>query len=391
MIYNKSLVYTAACIGMAFFGMAFIVMGSVLPSLEVKYQLDQIASAALVTFLPIGILLGTLLFGPVVDRFGYKNLLIISTLITAVGLAGLSYFDDFSVLRLSIFLIGFGGGILNGETNSLVSDIYDDKNRGSKLSFLGVCYGLGALGIPVLLGILSKIYTYEIILRGAVIFMLCAAVFFMFIKFPTPKFNQGLPLKKAAKLMKEPVLLLFSFVLFFQSGIEGLCNNWSTTYLGKTTNIKEEDVLLALTFFVVGVTVMRLMMSFLLHKVKSHQVLIGGIFTTTIGAVLLYLSSTFAVAAFSLFLMGCGLSGGFPILLNYIGTIYKEVTGTAIGIALFIALSGNSILNYIVGFFTEKFQVQSYPIFLIINLALQLCLLVIALKSMNRKQQIVNK
>lgn len=32
-MYKKNLVYAAACIGMAFFGIAFIVMGSVLPSL----------------------------------------------------------------------------------------------------------------------------------------------------------------------------------------------------------------------------------------------------------------------------------------------------------------------------------------------------------------------
>lgn len=160
-MYNKKLVFVATCLGMAFFGVAFIVMGSVLPSLAYKYTLDTVAASSLVTFLPIGVLLGSLLFGPVVDRFGYKNLLIISTLATIAGIEGLALLGELNLLRVCIFLIGLGGGILNGETNALVSDIYDDHNWGAKLSLLGVFYGIGALGVPILLGGLSKSYTYE--------------------------------------------------------------------------------------------------------------------------------------------------------------------------------------------------------------------------------------
>ena len=190
-MYKKNLVYIAACIGMAFFGVAFIVMGSVLPSLTAKYNLDAIGASSLVTFLPVGVLLGSLIFGPVVDRFGYKILLIVSTLLALLGLEGLSYFDNLTILRLCIFIIGLGGGMLNGSTNALVSDISDDKDRSSRLSILGVFYGIGALGIPFLLGTLSKLYSYEIILQWTGVFMFLCVLYFVGIKFPEPKFQQG--------------------------------------------------------------------------------------------------------------------------------------------------------------------------------------------------------
>lgn len=384
-MYKKNLVYIAACIGMAFFGVAFIVMGSVLPSLTVKYDLDAVGASSLVTFLPIGVLLGSLIFGPVVDRFGYKILLIVSTVFTLLGLEGLSFLDNMNVLRFCIFLIGLGGGMLNGSTNALVSDISDDKDRSSKLSILGVFYGIGALGVPFLLGMLSKIYTYEIILQWTGGFMLLCALYFITIKFPEPKVKQGFPIKKAFGLIKEPLLLIMSFFLFFQSGMEGLFNNWTTSYLKGTTSIEEGNIILTLTFFVLGMTVARLILSYLLQVVKHFRILIGGITIAMIGIIMLHYSLEFHTAAVSLFLTGFGLAAGFPIVVGLIGSVYKEATGTAIGLALFIALSGNSILNYIMGHISKTFDISSFPVFLAILLALQGIIVLMNSKTINYK------
>ncbi len=380
-MYNKTLVYIAACIGMAFFGIAFIVMGSVLPALTEKYSLDAIGASSLVTFLPIGVLAGSLIFGPVVDRFGYKNLMVISTIVTILGLEGLSFFNHLGQLRFCIFLIGLGGGILNGETNALVSDIFDDKERSSRLSLLGVFYGMGALGIPVLLGTLSKIYSYEMILRSTGVFMIFCVVYFIFVRFPKPKHEQGLPLKEIVSLIRKPLLLILSFILFFQSGLEGLTNNWTTTYLGATTRIPAGDILFLLTFSVLGMTLTRLILGYFLQVIKPHLILFAGMIVTFIGSLLLYFLTDFMGVAVSMFLIGSGLAGVFPIVISYIGTNYKGMAGTAIGFALFIALSGNSLLNYMMGFVSEKWGISFFPLFLITNLTIQASILLIGLKK----------
>ena len=383
MKYKKILVYSAACIGMAFFGIAFIVMGTVLPALTDKYALDSVQASSLVAFLPIGVLLGSLFFGPVVDRFGYKILLVVSTLLALSGLEGLSFFNELSVLSFCIFLIGLGGGMLNGATNALVSDISDDKERSSRLSILGVFYGIGALGMPLLLGILSKQYSYQIILQLTGLFMLLCVIYFLVIRFPGSKIKQGFPINKALKLAKEPVLLLMSFFLFFQSGMEGLFNNWTTSYLEKTTAIDKGDVILSLTFFVLGMTVARLLLSFLLRKIKNSIVLFGGMILTTIGIVFLYYASNFNLVAISLFFAGFGLAAGFPVVLGVIGTLYKETTGTVIGIALFIALSGNTLLNYAMGYVTRMFEISFFPVFIFILLILQSIIVITNTKILN--------
>ena len=83
--YHKNLVFTAACIGMCFFGVSMITLGSVLPSLVTKLELSGLQTTSLVTFLPIGMLAGSLIFGPIADRFGHKALLVPSCIIVLSG------------------------------------------------------------------------------------------------------------------------------------------------------------------------------------------------------------------------------------------------------------------------------------------------------------------
>lgn len=381
--FNKTRVYVAACIGMIFFGVAFIVMGSVLPSMASKYGLNEMQSSSLITFLPIGVLSGSLLFGPVVDRFGYKNLLITSTLLVGIGLLGLSFFNNFNILRLFIFIIGLGGGILNGETNAIVAEIYSGNKSASRLSLLGVCYGIGALGVPLILSFFSHKYSYEVILQWTTAAVLISVVYFIFTRFPEPKYKQGFPLRAALKLIKEPILLLMGFILFFQSGLEGLFNNWSTTYLIAANNeITHDKALLALTALVTGITISRLFLSYLLTRVNTQYILNAGLLILIVGIGILNYADSFWSGGAGLFIAGIGLAGVFPILIGKIGSLYKEMTGTAIGIALFIALSGNSLLNLLMGVVAKEYQIGVFPVFLIICVLIQGILILISKKHL---------
>ncbi len=62
-MYKKRLVFWAACIGILFFGMAITTLGSVVPQLKIKFQLDDISAGTLFSILPFGILIGSLFFG----------------------------------------------------------------------------------------------------------------------------------------------------------------------------------------------------------------------------------------------------------------------------------------------------------------------------------------
>ena len=373
--YHKNLVFTAACIGMSFFGISMITLGAMLPSLVAKLGLSRLQTTSLVTFLPFGMLIGSLIFGPIVDRFGHKALLVPSCVIVLLGLEGLIFLTSIPLLQLSIVGIGLGGGILNGETNALVADISSESDKGSHLSFLGMFYGLGALGIPALLGFLSEYYSYETILQGISTVMLAGIIFCIPIRFPAPKQAQGFPVKQGLGLLKESSLLLLSFILFFQSGIEGVCNNWSTSYFGQTTDIPGNQALIALTCMVAGLTVARMLQVVIFKKIKPEAVLPYSLVLTAIGFGMLTFSPSFTRAAVGMVIIGMGLSATYPVILSILGSRYASLSGTAFGIALAIALVGQATMNGLMGMISMNMDgLKIYPYMMITSLIIMLFL-----------------
>ena len=273
-----------------------------------------------------------------------------------------------------------GGGILNGETNALVADISDEAEKGSRLSLLGAFYGIGALGIPVLLSFLAEYYSFEIILQGTGMIMLIGILFCLGIRFPAPKQPQGFPIKEGLGLLKESSLLLLSFILFFQSGIEGVCNNWTTLYLGQTTGIPENRALIALTCMVAGLTVARLLLVVLFKKIKQETVLRTSLITAVAGFALLTFAPGFARAAIGMALIGAGLASTFPVILSIIGSRYASLSGTAFSVALVIALIGQTLLNSLTGIISQGYGIVVYPYMMIVSLLIMLLLFKRSLK-----------
>ncbi|PKP06457.1 MAG: MFS transporter [Bacteroidetes bacterium HGW-Bacteroidetes-5] len=346
---KKPFVLAAGFTGMIFFGVAFVIMGAVLPSLIKKFALDTSAASTLAGLLPLGVLLGSLLFGPVIDRFGYKWLIISSSIVTISGLQMLAFVDGITMVRFSIFLIGFGGGVLNGLTNALVSDISSDRERASNLSILGVFYTVGAIAIPLLFATLSKNIPYTSIISGAGVIMYICVLYFTMVTFPKAKFKQGFPIGKIISMAKEPAILLLSFTLFFQSGLEGISNNWIPTYLESEAGVDPQQAMLALTSIIVGIGVGRLVLGVLLRVLSKTLILIISMVISALGITIITLIPGFATALAGTFMMGLGFASTFPIILGEIGQKYKEISGSAFSFALVIALTGNTLINLLVG------------------------------------------
>jgi MFS transporter, FHS family, glucose/mannose:H+ symporter len=110
-MYKKNLVFYAACIGMLLFGIVMISLGTINTYLSVKFSLDEIQVASLAALLPFGILAGSLVFGPIVDRYSYKVLLVVCSVLILLALEILAFADVFPLIQAAFFLIGFGGGL----------------------------------------------------------------------------------------------------------------------------------------------------------------------------------------------------------------------------------------------------------------------------------------
>jgi len=355
-MYNKKLVFLAACMGMLLFGISLITLGAVAGFLKQKFQLDGIAAGTLFSLLPVGILTGSLIFGPVSDRYGYKWLLVMACIGMFAGFEGIAYAHSLSWLKLSVFLFGVGSGVVNGATNAVVADI-STRNKGADLSLLGVFFGIGALGMPLILGVLAGRFEANQVVAGVGFFTAFIGVGYMFITFPGAK--PKAPGQTAGwKQLLDGTLMLIAFFLFFQSSIEAVINNWSTTYLVERGRMDETAALFALTLHVVGMVLMRLLNGSLLSNLPPKISIYTCLLLLMVGVILMQVGHYKPLLLAGLVLSGAGVAAGFPVMLGIVGERFPVQRGTAFSFVFAFALIGNMLLNYLMGVVVHHYGID---------------------------------
>jgi MFS family permease len=372
-MYNKKFVFLSAFAGMLLFGMGLITLGAVAPGLKEKFHLDDIGAGTLFSILPIGILIGSLIFGPIADRYGYKWLMIFSCIAMCIGFEGIAFAPSLLLLKTAILFFGAGGGILNGATNAMVADI-STESKGANLSLLGVFFGIGALGMPFILGLLKdKVPAYMVVAMVGWI-SLALSIIFIFIRFPSSKKAQGFTVVKKINIFKGGLLFYISFYLFFQSSFESILNNWTTTYFTKKIMVSESRALFALSLYVTGLTLMRLLLGSVFRKVPEIKLQVGSWILMASGSVMLHFASNYYFLLTGLVLLGAGLAGGFPIMLGILGKKFAQRSGTAFSIALVTGLIGNMLVNYLTGIIADRYGIQNITTIIFIEFVMMLLL-----------------
>jgi MFS family permease len=380
-MYNKRVIFWSACLGMLLFGIALITLGSIAPELKEKFLLDDIAAGTLFSILPLGILAGSLLFGPVADKYGFKILMTVSCILLAAGFEGVAFTSSSSLLKVFIFIVGLTGGVINGATNALVSDI-SEYDKTANISLLGVFFGIGALGMPLILGILGEHLRFEKTVAAVGILSFITGIIFAVIKLPPPKMAQDIPVKNLMDLLKDKVLLLIAFFLFFQSSFEGLMNNWTTTYLSDHLSVSQGVALYGLTLFVAGMVIMRLLTGTVLRYIPVRKIVITSFIFILLGLICIISGINIEVGLMGFMLVGAGLAGGFPVMLGFVGERYKKLSGTAFSFVLTIALFGNMLVNYGMGIISQKYGISNMITVMFTETIIMIILCTIILKNL---------
>lgn len=371
--------FASACLGMLLFGITLTTLGAILPEIIQRFEISKTDAGSLFTIMNFGILLGSLVFGPVVDRFGYKTLIIVCTALLFIGMEGVAFSYSFELFTFFVWIFGFSGGVINGAANALVSDISEER-RGAGLALLGVFFGVGAFGMPLILGSLLQLFTYTQIVAALGGIIILAFIMFLWLQFPAPKQPHSFPVKEAASLLKHPTLILLAFILFFQSGIEIMTGGWTATYFYEELNVESSTAVVLLSFFWIGMMLTRLVLSKLLLTRSPARILILSIGLAFAGSLILLLTHNILAATFAIFILGAGFGTGYPVVLGYIGNLYQEMSGTAFSVAMTIAMIGGMLLPYLAGIIGDTYGLKTSFLIVPVGLAAILTLFIIVLK-----------
>jgi len=344
----RRLVFAGACVGMLLFGIALTTLGAILPSIIERLGLDRTRAGSLLALLTLGVLAGSLVFGPVVDRRGYKGMLTAAAAVITVGLEGIAFAPSMALLACAVLVIGVGGGVINGGTNALVADLSAD-GRAAGLAFLGAFFGIGAFGVPLVLGLLRARLGDAGVVAAIGALTVLVLPYYATLRFPPPKQPQGFPLRRAAALLRDPALVLVGIILFFESGMEMTVGGWTTTYVNQELALSPERALFLLSLYWVGMTGARLGLGWLLRRVRPAAALLASLGLAFVGALVLIGARGTASAGAGTLLAGAGFAAVFPVILSLVGDRYGDLSGTAFGVVLVMALAGGTTFPYVTG------------------------------------------
>ena len=369
-------VFACACLGMLTFGIVLTILGAVLPSVIERFGIDKAEAGSLFLLMTFAILAASLVFGPMVDRYGYKGMMLLATVLIAAGLEGIAFAGSMDVLRMAIVVIGFAGGIVNGGANALVADISSD-GKGANLNLLGVFFGIGAVGVPFVLATLGEDFAHSTLIAAAGALVLIPFLLIAVTEFPAPKQPQGFPIVAAGKLARDPLLLLMGFMLFLESGMEIMVGGWISTFVNEELAVPERRALVILSLYWLGMMLARLVVGTALRKIAPAHVVLACIVVALAGSLILLNTRDPNTAAVSVFMLGVGFSATFPIILGFVGERYAALSGTAFSLAIAMALVGGMLLPWLAGVIGGAYGMRGS--FLIVPVALVLLALLLAI------------
>ncbi|MGM0377684.1 MAG: MFS transporter [Bacteroidota bacterium] len=354
---KRTIQFLVAGLVMMLFGITMMVVGTINNYLTITFDVNKAFIGLCASVLAAGVFVGQFSFGPVVDRLGYKPVMLAGVALVTFGLTGIVFGKAVEIIPFFFFLIGVGGGIANGVTNLLVADLYPGKSS-AYMSLLGVFFGIGALGLPLLTSLLRENgFSYETILSFVAMFLAVPFVMVLVMRFPGPRRSRAISVKQYLGFLVHPAIMLIGFFLFFQGALEAIVPVWAPTFLSESHSASYDKGLYAITVSAGGMTFTRLLLGRVLMKRSSFQMVVISLLILAGGLLLLQFGPSFIFSLAGVGIVGVGMAASFPVMLSYAVDFFPENSGTAMSLVLGMALVGNFILNYLTGLILEEWGV----------------------------------
>lgn len=390
-------------------------IGFIAPAIMTEWELSKPALTPLFISGLLGLTVGALLFGPLADRLGRKNILIFS--ISLFGLMSLlsAFSPSLTVLIVARFLTGIGLGGALPTAITLTSEFLPVRRRSALVTMMFCGFTLGsALGGVLTAQLLPFIQWRGILIVGGVL-PLVLVLFLLFLMEESPRYRllKQHPAEQMLRLMRKLTGVNYadqtsfflaenkteknSIVALFQKNLLAITlvlwcaffmsllviymvSSWLPTLLAGI-GIELESASWITAAFQIGGTLGALLLGALMDKQNPYKVLIvsyamGAAFIASIGAA----STSIPVLVMVIFGAGVGLSGAQVGFNALVATLYPtgcRATGVswanAMGRcgAIFGALVGGAMISWDLGFSTI-FMVLGVP-----ALITALCLLIL--------------
>ena len=125
------------------------IIGPVLPSIEMAYNLTTRQSSWIFTLFIISFMIGSPIMAKFSDFYGRKKIFILDVILFAIGSSLIAFSPNIEFIFLGRIVQGLGCGGLFPVAGAFIGDSFPLNERGKALGILGSVFGISALGGPL--------------------------------------------------------------------------------------------------------------------------------------------------------------------------------------------------------------------------------------------------
>ena len=260
--------------------------------------------------------------GPLLRKFGTGRVTFFSTLLTALGLIGISFSPNIIVMMICTIIMGYGAGAIDTGLNNFVSLHYKAKH----MNWLHCCWGLGVTISPMIMsaflggdGTWRGGYRVVALIQFAIALIILASLKKWNVQpkavAETESAQKELPKKSFLDLLKEKGMVTSILSLGLYCAGEFTIGTWGATYAVNVLAISPDEAAKWISLYFCGIMVGRIIAGFLSEKLSDNTLIKGGMVIAAVGMIVMLLPIG-KTALVGLLLIGMGYGPVFPSVLH---------------------------------------------------------------------------
>ncbi len=303
--------------------------------------------------------------GKLIRKFGTGKVTLFSTLLTALGLIGISFSPNIAVMMICSVIMGYGAGAIDTGLNNFVSLHYEARH----MNWLHCFWGLGVTVSPIIMSVfLDGSGTWRSGYRVVALLQLAIALIVLLtlkkwnIKSDTDSPAEGqkkdIPEKNLFQLLKIKGVMTSILSLGLYCSGEFLIGTWGATYAVNVFAVSPDEAAKWVSLYYGGIMLGRIVSGFISVKLSDNTLIKSGMIIAAIGMIILILPFG-TTSLLGLLLIGFGFGPVFPSVLHSVpsrfGQDYSaDITGYHMGGAYGIGFAFQLIYGYVASATTFK-------------------------------------
>lgn len=325
------------------------------PFVKSEMNLNDGQFGQLLLSMGLGSLIALPLVGPLVSRFGPKNIAIISGILLGLNLFGITVVD--SPYLVAFMLALFGASLVSIDVASNINAVVVESIF--KKPLMSGFHGGYSLGTLVGAMIVSMLLTLGLSVSMAALFMFISMSVLSLVSLQSlvseiKTFNVENSVQtqddgKHRKLRIPPVIVVLGILCFIMYASEGALLSWTTVFATQNRGIDPKTAGYFYTFFAITMTVARFTGNSIVAKFGRRLTVVTGAVMVSLGFMITAIVPYSVGMMIGFSIIGLGAGNIVPQLVSITGTVKGIRVQTAISLINAVGYSGILLGPVIIG------------------------------------------